>query len=200
MPRWLAHLISYVFHPALMPAAGSVIALVLSPFHISPELLLYTVIFVFGGTFLFPVMITYIFYKFGLVSGLHLENATERRWPYLAGLIFFYFTASTLREFNLPPEVYQVILGITILLAIALLLLKVHKTSIHMAGAGTFTTTLAYMSVIYETQMLDFIALCILVSGLIGSARLRLAAHTPLEVLSGYLLGVACTLAALLIF
>jgi hypothetical protein len=197
MPAWLAHLLSYLFHPALMPAAGTVLALVLSPYHISPDILIYTVFFVFGGTFLFPVMITLIFYKFGLVSGLHLENAKERRWPYLAGLVFFYFTASTLREFNLPPEVYKVILGITILLGIALLLLPYHKTSIHMAGAGTFTTTLAFMSVVYEAQMLDFIAACILTSGLIGTARLRLVAHTPLEVLTGFFLGAISTLAAL---
>jgi membrane-associated phospholipid phosphatase len=197
MPRWLALLISYVFHPALMPAAGTAIALAFSPYHIPPEIFLYTILFVFGGTFVFPVMITYIFYKFGLVTDLHLPDAKERRWPFLAGLIFFYFTATTLKEFPLPPEVYKVVLGITVILALAMLLLRFHKMSIHMAGAGTFTATLTYMSVAYETQIIDFIALCLIVSGLIGTARLKLEAHTQTEVYSGFLVGATVAISVL---
>lgn len=180
-----------------MPAAGTAIALAFSPYHIAPELYSYTILFVWGGTFLFPVMITYIFYKFGLVTNLHLPDAKERRWPFLAGLVFFYFTATTLREFSLPPEVHKVILGITLVLALAMLLLRYHKMSIHMAGAGTFTATLTYMSATYETQIIDFIALCLVVSGLIGTARLKLEAHTHTEIYSGFLVGAAVAFAAL---
>ncbi|MCH8553731.1 MAG: hypothetical protein LAT76_01135 [Schleiferiaceae bacterium] len=199
MARWLALSLSFLFHPAIMPVVGSAAVLFFSPYHIPAELFFYTLFFVFGGTYLFPGIVTFIFYKFGLVSSMQLHLREDRRWPYLAGLLFYYFTATSLKQFPLPVEIHKIVLGVAWVIVMAILLLRWTKVSMHLAGMGAMVALLIYLSLTYEIHMLEIIALAILAAGLVGSARLALNAHTHLELLLGFVFGFGCVSVTLLV-
>ncbi len=68
-----------------------------------------------------------------------------------------------------------------------------------MAGVGAFSGLALYTSYYYGLQLLLFIAVTFLLAGLVGTARLKLKAHTPAEVYLGYLLGLGASFLSLTI-
>jgi membrane-associated phospholipid phosphatase len=59
-----------------------------------------------------------------------------------------------------------------------------------MIGIGGFTGMLIAISQILGAPILSIIIISILIAGLLGSSRLVLNAHTPLQVYTGFLIGL----------
>jgi membrane-associated phospholipid phosphatase len=67
------------------------------------------------------------------------------------------------------------------------------KISAHMVGIGGLCGAIATLVIHKPEPPFGLLYVCILIAGLVGYARLRLQAHTPAQVYSGFLLGVGCT-------
>ncbi len=197
MNRGIAQFISYIAHPGLMPLVGVVFALLISPQYVGRPIFLIVLLYVFVGTYLFPFSLVMVLKKFGLIRSLHMNEARERRLPYLTAGLFYFITAQSLRSFPIPFSVSQYLFAGVLILGIALLFLQKIKLSIHLAGVGAFSGLVLYTSYYYGLQLLLFIALTFLIAGLVGTARLKLKAHTPTEVYLGYLLGLSASLLSL---
>ena len=63
------------------------------------------------------------------------------------------------------------------------------KISAHLVGWGGLVGLILILSLRFNTDLMLFLILAILSSGFIGFARLKLEAHNPLQVYSGFLLG-----------
>ncbi len=157
------------------------------------------VLYVFLGTYILPAFLIFSFYKLGLVSSMHLQEAKERRYPYLLSALFFYLTAQSVQNFPVPDTVAKYMLAGVLLLVIALLLLNFTKLSAHMAGLGGLLGVIIYISYAFNMQLLHIICGVILLAGFLASARLALKAHTPFEVYAGFILGVSCVFFVLLL-
>ena len=66
-----------------------------------------------------------------------------------------------------------------------------------MAGVGALLGLAVYTSYSFGLQFLLFIACLVLLAGLVGTSRLFLKAHTPLEVYTGFFLGLLTSLGTL---
>lgn len=199
MSRAVALFLSYVIHPVLMPTLGVVAILALTPYYIPQTIYLMVVLYVFLGTYILPAFLIFSFYKLGLVSSMHLQEAKERRYPYLLSALFFYLTAQSVQNFPVPDTVAKYMLAGVLLLVIALLLLNFTKLSAHMAGLGGLLGVIIYISFAFNMQLLHIICGVILLAGFLASARLALKAHTPFEVYAGFILGVSCVFFVLLL-
>ena len=189
MNRVTAQTLSYLLHPAVYPVLGVLVSLRLLPFHITAEIMLWTLSLVFIGTYILPLAITYWLYRIGYVPSLELGNAGDRRIPYLVGAVCYYLVASLIKSLALPIETYLFIIGSTLVIVIHLLCLRFFKPSAHMAGIGGFTGLIFYISVQYQLNLLPLIGFCMLLTGFLASARLYLKAHNAFELLFGYLSG-----------
>lgn len=147
-------------------------------------------VMVFCGTYLIPVLISLLFYRFKVISSLMMEKAEDRKWPYAVGALCFYFTASLVNSAGLAKEAYHFLLGSASTILLHLPLLKYLKPSAHMAGFGGFLGLLLSVSAKYALNLLPFIAGFLVLGGLIASARLALKAHTEKELLLGFLSGL----------
>ena len=58
-----------------------------------------------------------------------------------------------------------------------------------MAGVGGLTGLILTLSIIYTLDMTFFLTVTVLISGIVASARLALKAHTPMQIITGYLTG-----------
>ncbi len=188
----IVNFISYLFHPLLMPTYGFAIIFFtknyISEFtSLRSKILILSVTFIF--TFIFPFINTLILLKLGRIKSLTMENNKERSVPY-AGAIMYYFALFYFFYYTEIPAFFKaLVLGAAISIFLTFLINFKWKISSHTVGIGGVAGVL--LAVIYRLQMELYLTLMcvILIAGLVGYARLKLNAHTPTQVYTGFLLG-----------
>ncbi|NVK05529.1 MAG: hypothetical protein HWD92_11945 [Flavobacteriia bacterium] len=191
-----AQILSYILHPAIIPSLGAFLILNVIPEHITSEQIRYTTAFVFLSTYIVPAAFSLIMRQMGMIQSLHMSDAKDRRYPFMVSIVFFAFTGYTLYNNGVAMEIVAVLAASAVTLLIFLAFLSVTKLSVHLAGMGGLTATVLYLSYTYHLMLLETLALAVLLSGLLGTARLKLKAHTTFQILSGYGIGLACTFIA----
>ncbi len=208
MEERFAKIISYIFHPLIMPTIG--IWLVLNTntyisYATSDPTKWFTTLVIFMSTFMLPALIAaYLLYA-GLISSFHMPTSEERRLPFLLTAIIYYFTYYAIKqlpiivsEFSLPSIIYVIILGATFSILLALIINFKWKISVHMIGIGGLVGTLIGVSLRYSSDFKSIICTALIIAGFIGFSRLKLKAHRLSQVYAGFLLGVACELVFIL--
>lgn len=188
----LAKFISYTFHPLFMPFIGSIIILYSNSYFsysLPAEFKRIILGLIFLNTAIIPALISYYMYKKGWISSLHMHHTHERRVPYLLTAVFYMITYYILQKTPLPPMLMLMILGASLAVVICLIINLVWKISAHMVGIGGLLGAIMGISLRFKTDMFLFIVLLIFISGLVAASRLRLNAHSPMQVLSGFTVG-----------
>lgn len=190
--RKLAQGISIIGHPLLMP---SYIAIII--FH-TDKYLKYAVggnatwnlvALIFILTFMFPVSMMMILKFFKLIDDFELKEQKQRTLPYLITGIFYYFAYHLLSKFTIALVDF-VLIGGAISVFLTLLINLKWKISAHMVGIGCFTGMMLMMNIRYMLVSYWLIIFSFFIAGIIGSARLKLKAHSPAQVYSGFIVGV----------
>ena len=199
----LAKLISYLFHPLLMPTYGFAILFItrnyIATFTSSNiKLLVIGITFIF--TFLLPFVNALILLKIGRIKSLEMETISERVILY-AGATVYYFALFYLFHVSGFPTIFKILVlgaGLSVLLT-TLINLK-WKISAHTIGIGGIAG--AALGIEYRLQI-DFhliLILIIFIAGIVGYARLKLNAHSPSQVYSGFVLGFLAELLLLIFY
>jgi len=197
-----ARIISYLFHPLLMPTLGLVI-LLNSGTYISllDPVAKRAILFVMAlGTLIFPVMMIPILYYRNLVTDLQNASREERLVPHLIILILYIITFIYFVRLPLSKVIHAYVLSSSVSLFLLLLLSFRFRLCIHMTALGGITGLVIALILLYETQMQGILMLVLMASGLTGTARLMLGTQKPVEVLAGYLVGFGIVLTTLLIY
>jgi len=188
----LATLISYVFHPLLMPTVGILIILnsgthfSLLPIEIK-RLVFYSILLM---SCVLPLLFLPIFKLQGLISNYKIEDRKERLLPlFIITLIYFtgyYF----IYRFNFIPDfIKYYMLAITITLGIALIITIKIKVSLHMTAIGGLVGLLITL-IKYNALYLNIYFITVfIVAGLIGASRLKLNSHNPFQIYLGLITG-----------
>jgi hypothetical protein len=191
--NWWAKLISMVLHPLLMPTLA-VIILFLIPSYITmslpPQARKLIVGLVFANTCIAPVLIIFLMKKTGLITDVSLNERADRIYPTLVSVFFYFFTFYLFRQANLPSLLHFFIMGAGILVLLGFVISLYWKISFHLLSMGGFTGFLIVLSVLLQLEMPLLIIGAIILSGILGSARLKLNAHIPSQVYTGYLTGI----------
>lgn len=195
--------ISYLFHPLLMPTYGAALIFfsknyisTFTPFNY--KLIILGITFVF--TFLLPAFNAFILLKAGRINSFEMETPRERIIPYASTAL--YYLALYYLFFNAQfPVVFQVlILGAAISIFFTLLMTFKWKISAHAVGIGGIAG--GVLGIIYrlQTDMQLELMMIILFAGVVGYARLKLNAHTPSQVYTGFVLGFFVELILMLFY
>lgn len=192
----IASLLSYLLHPVFMPSYAVYLLLNNSVFKINEKIgwLIYALVFL--NTCLLPVFATLLLKKFGLVSSIQIDQQSERTNPYFISFLFFAGTWWLLSKAPLPPIVAQLMLGASIAIVLTGIINLKMKISAHMVGIGGLTGAFLVVGLTGFQDFSIFVIGGILLAGVLGWARLALNAHKPVEIYSGFLLGVFCQLVA----
>jgi hypothetical protein len=193
----LANLISIVFHPLLSSTYLFSAFVLIDPMIALPPG--YTrvaqwliVLIVWITTFAIPALSLALLKYTGSITSLKLEDRKERLLPFFYITVFYGFTAYYFSRQMLVTEVTS---GIFILTAVMIMVAGIitffWKISIHSLSMGGVTGILFVVSAVQgESQASYLFYAVIIISGLVLSARLRLQAHTPAQVYSGFVLGL----------
>lgn len=202
MENKIARIISYVFHPLLMPLYAFILlfstqAYFASSLSFQIKLIILSFILIF--TFLFPSIFTFILFKTKTISSLHLEKREDRNIPFIFMIIFYYGSYYILKKTGIPVIFLLLMLASTMMVILVFFINLKFKISIHSLAMGAITGMLIGISYRFQIEMIISIFLAFIISGLVGFSRLALNAHQPSEVYYGYLLGFGCLLGMFII-
>ena len=186
----IAYGISVVFHPLVMPTLAFLL-LMNSGFYfalLSFDAKKIILLIVFLSTFLLPlVSIALMGLNFRFKPDL--DKSPDRVIPMLSAAIFYYAGFYTLGRLNVYP-VYKVFLISSVLIIVVLMMISVRwKISAHMAGIGGLIGAIIALSLRLGLNSSLVLGILIGIAGLIGSSRLILGKHTPMQIYAGFLVG-----------
>jgi membrane-associated phospholipid phosphatase len=151
---------------------------------------------IFISTFLLPSSIIYYFYKIKLIPNLQLENLADRKLPFfITSLIYFIFTLLIAQKI---PDIKEISIGlfsITISIFLVFLISFYWQISAHAVGISGVVGAILILIIKKDAIQLFFLFnILLILTGLIASARLRLNAHTPSQIIGGLILGLSVSL------
>jgi len=193
-----SQIISYLFHPALVPLIGVAAIFLGVPFYIDKTLFYYVIGMVVLGTYLFPIVMAYLLLKLQLIPNLTMERAQDRKWPFLISIVFFGMTAQAMTQLPIPESIPSFIWGGALTLLVLWILLPLQKASAHLAGMGGIMALFIFLSVSFSENYLWAISLQFVFSGVVASSRLYLKAHNGTELITGFFAGWICTMSMLI--
>ena len=186
-----ARILSFIFHPLLLPTFGTILIIIANPYWFmgfkngSFSILAIIIPLTFG----FPVITVLLMKALQFVDDLYLRDQKQRFIPFIAMMIYYIWTFMVLRSQQMPTPILWMMLGSCIAIILAFIVNIGMKISLHTLGMGCLVCVAANAVFISFSNITPIFLICILIAGLVGSARLYLQEHQPQEIYSGYLLG-----------
>jgi len=198
----LTQLISIILHPMFMPLLALHLTLLVLPslaFTLSQNLLLIYGILVFS-TMILPLVSIFWLMRKGKVSSLEMSNHKERSLPLFKTVIWMSFGYYLLQNLLFyTPILKAELLGAIIIILIAAIVSKYWKISLHLLGIGGVVGVFIALQIMHG-DFLYLLLLFILLSGLLGVARIKQKAHNYAQVYAGFLVGLSVELITLLVY
>ncbi len=202
MEKKITNILSVVLHPLLVPSFFVLIIFQFPIYFLPVELIrikYFVLLYVFLMTGAIPAMVIFVLWRFKLVGSLKMELRNDRVYPLLIMAGFYYLSYYTMNKQGALPVMNVFLVGSAILALLTLLINNYSKISLHMVSWGGFSGALTGLAFFFHLLPLFWIALVILLSGLVGYARLKAEAHWPRQIYMGYVIGFAVMIALFLI-
>lgn len=161
-------------------------------------------VYVFTTSALIPGIGIAVMKPLGFVQNLESPERQERTGPYIVTGIFYLWLYKNISTGGHVPPLYVVcLLGATISLFLAFFINIFTKISAHATGMGGLVAMLLLSSFEWPGAMLGLAVpglslelslpvaagLAVVLAGLVGTARLVLKAHVPMDLWQGYAVG-----------
>ena len=134
--------------------------------------------------------------KNGAAVDLELSDRHERVVPYLIFITSIMVCAFYMYKMMLPFWFISLLLGACVALILALLINFFWKISAHAIGIGGLLGGIMGVARIHLINPYWAFIIVILIAGLVGTSRIFLKRHTPMQVYAGFCLGFICTFVA----
>lgn len=188
----LAKLISFVFHPIIVPIASALLYFILVPNHI-PKAFSYRVLgLIFISTYILPIFLLFVLKQINFIENFYLNSINERKFP----VIFFTILSFLLGNLILKNGYADIDILAFSFFACSLALALVYilfffniKTSLHTLAIAGQIGFIGIISYHYKNNLLILLFSLFLLFGIVASARLKLKAHTLTEVIIGFFVG-----------
>jgi len=191
-----AKIISYLFHPIWMPLYVVLMFWGMNSWvYFLPQssAWFYIVIVVVINSILIPLLMFLLMKRLGIISSLRMEQKKDRLFPFLITALFYitsWFVFHNLKILDLVAYLFMVS---AVLVFVALVINIFWKISVHSMSMGAISVFVLYLTAIQFIPSNWPAYIVILLSGLVGFARLKLKSHDSTQVYIGYLSGVIIT-------
>jgi len=120
---------------------------------------------------------------------INMPGSRDRLLPLLSASVFYYLGFILLRKVQAVPEFKLFMLASVLVLVVLLVVSLKWKISNHMAAIGGLSGTLFALAFRHGVNPVYSVLIVVLLSGLIGTARLILGKHDLKQLIAGYGLG-----------
>jgi hypothetical protein len=190
----LAKVLSYCFHPLLLPTWLFGLLFFRTPIFIefTEKIRLYLWSLITLCTLAIPAVMVILLYKMQYIKSLEMREITERRVPMLLTSTIYVVLAVLVETGIFRGTIFSyIIICISFSVLIASVITLYYKISVHAVGIGGMVGLLLALQFLdFRYQLLYLVIGTTFAMGMILSARLSLAAHTPEEVWWGSAVGI----------
>ncbi|MFV7234044.1 hypothetical protein [Flavobacterium sp. ZB4R12] len=181
---------SYIFHPIFIPVMATLVYLFFNiSFFVNQEKLfvLFQILIV---TVIIPILLFLLLRATGKIDSIMVTEVSQRKIPLIIHCFLLILLVRKSITLDRYPELHFFFLG-ALMSTLQALVLSFFKTkaSLHMMGISSLTVFVMGLSIHYQIQNSFMITLLILMNGFVASSRLEMKAHTPSELILGFLLG-----------
>ncbi|WP_055446954.1 hypothetical protein [Lacinutrix mariniflava] len=189
--NWLLKSISFVFHPIIMPLLGVIFYFSKSPRFIPRDVIEAKIISLTILTIILPILLYFLLKTIGKTKSIYLKTTKERIIPLLLNIIICILIVIRVLPSNQIIELYFFFIGILIsnIVCLVLAMLK-FKASIHMIAIAGIIMFALSISLHFGKNLNGSLALLFLIAGAIATSRLHLKAHTNVELIFGFCIGL----------
>lgn len=149
----------------------------------------YIILVVFINSILIPFLMFWMMKRLGIIGSLGMEQRKDRVYPYLITGIFYVTTWFVFYNLSILDLIAHVFVFAAILVFLALIINVFWKISIHSMSMGAMSVFIIYLTSVHFISSAWPSYLIVLLSGVVGFARLKLKSHTPAQIYVGYLSG-----------
>ncbi|WP_165698048.1 hypothetical protein [Flavobacterium nackdongense] len=182
---------SYLFHPIFIPVYAALFYFVFNDTYYSHPEKYFAIFQIVLLTIVLPLCIFLILRVTGQLNSIMIADISQRKIPLVLQCfltIFLIRKCITLEHF---PEFHFFFLGGLFSTIIALILLFFRtKASLHMIAISALTIFVIGLSIHNESRNINWIVFWVLMNGFVASSRLEMNAHTPKELVIGFLSGI----------
>ncbi len=142
-------------------------------------------------SFVIPLILLTSLKLSAIIPDFYLEHRSHRIVPFIFiaiiyGVSFYMFY----NQFNFARIVYQSYFSMTLLILILTIITFYWKISVHSASlAGAFGILYAYQILNPDIDLLYILAVLLLITGIVGSSRMKLNAHSLGQIIAGLVVG-----------
>ncbi|MDC3306090.1 hypothetical protein OAV36_04110 [Flavobacteriales bacterium] len=198
----LSKFISIVLHPIFMPLFAFYLTLKSNPslgIIINPYLN-YVYGVVISCTILLPLLTIFFLIKNGKVNSLEMSNHKERTLPLFRTVIWMCLGLYILNNILLyTPILKAEFIGAILIILLAAIISKFWKISLHLLGIGGVVGVFIALQIMFG-GVLYMLLIFIVLSGILGVARIDQKAHNHAQIYIGFLLGVCIELITILVY
>lgn len=187
--------VSTVFSPILVPTYGFILAMGLTVLNFLPlATRLATTGMIFLITAVVPAAAIWLMYHYGLVSDPSLSQRNERTAPYAVSCVCYLAAIFYLYKVSAPTWLWMFLVAAFVALIINVIVTRWWKISAHMTAMGGLIGLLCRLQAdtLATVNMTWWIAAAVLMTGLVGMARIYRERHDIWQVLAGTACGFIC--------
>ncbi|MCM1349081.1 MAG: phosphatase PAP2 family protein [Firmicutes bacterium] len=188
-------IVSAIFSPLVVPCYGIALALNVTALRVIPFQAKIGVVTICAIIiFIVPALAVMALHRAGIITDVGLNSRKERTIPYCISIACYGVAAYYLYRLSGPGWLVGIMVGGMATILINMVVNFKWKISGHMAAMGGLMSIAIFLTVnhLAVVNMLWIVIVTILLSGLVGTARLALNRHTPLQVLAGTTNGFIC--------
>lgn len=187
--------VSTVFSPLLVPTYGVILAMSLTFLALLPPATRWlTVGMLFFMTAVIPAGSIMVMKRLGMVSDHSLSERNERTPPYLISAVCYLAATIYLLKVHSPDWLWLFIAAAMVAMIVNVVITRWWKISAHMTAMGGLVALLFRLQfshiAIYDMQW--WIVGAIVLTGIVGSARIYRERHDLWQVLAGTACGFIC--------
>ena len=194
----VSRVVSAVFTPFSIPFLAYLVLFFLPSLRMMPlsyKVIVRAVAFCF--TIFLPTLTIFLSRKMNGFNRRDLLDRRRRYVPFLLTITSYAFGLAMMYRMRLPWYMINILWAALVIMVICVVLNLKWKLSEHMAGAGAVIGGVVVFSSLFNYNPVWWLCFFILVSGVLGSARIILRHHTPGEVLAGFATGLVCSVLVL---
>lgn len=188
----ISHFLSWVFVPMLIPVYGTLMILNLSMMSFVPfasKVVFTAAVALFNVVI--PMLLVFVLKRFGIVQDIGLNNRSERPIPYIIMILCFAGTAFFFHLKGAPLWMTLFYAGGAVAALVNLIVNFWWKISAHAAAMAGLVALLMIINRdgLPHASIAGWLIATVIVTGLLGSARVWLGRHTVGQVMAGYAVG-----------
>ena len=200
--RWIATIVSYLFHPVFIPVYVMLYLLYIHPFMflgdsvgekrrtLAQAVINYTI---------FPIVTVLLVRATGFITSLQLPTQKDRMIPLMATMIWYFWIWNVWRNLPTTPQPLIVFSLAAFIGTIVGWLMNIYfKVSLHAISVGVLVAFMFYLAFSDMINSGIYISVALVIAGLVCTARMLVSSHRPAEIYFGFAGGILSTLLATL--